>query len=111
MHTADGVRPGIFGEMENCRWELTPDGGEMRGEMRLQELTDTISRMPVLAGMEVGELTKKDPARPSLILRRLGQESLWDVAKSCRTTVSAIQDANNLTDECAPNKMLIIPIS
>ena len=111
MHTADGVRPGIFGEMENCRWELTPDGGEMRGEMRLQELTDTISRMPVLAGMEVGELTKKDPARPSLILRRLGQESLWDVAKSCRTTVSAIQDANTLTDECAPNKMLIIPIS
>ena len=111
MVADDGIRPGIFGEMENFRWTLTPDGGELRGEMRLQELTDTVSLMPVLTGMEIGEATKKDPNRPSLILRRLGQESLWDVAKSCRTTVSAIQSANNLTDDCAPNKMLIIPIS
>ena len=111
MQAESGVRPGIFGEMDTYHWELTPDGGEIRGEMRLQELTDTVSVMPVLSGMEVGEMAKKDPNRPSLILRRLGQESLWDVAKSCRTTVSAIQDANHLTDECAPNKMLIIPIN
>ena len=111
MYVADSVRPGVFGEMENCRWELTPDGGEMRGEMRLQELTDGVTRMPIITGVSVGEMTKKDPNRPSLILRRLGQESLWDVAKSCRTTVSAIQNANDITDDCAPNQMLIIPIN
>ncbi len=111
MQADGGVRPGVFGEMENFRWNLSPDGGELRGEMRLQELTDAVSVMPVLAGMEMGEAEKKDPNRPSLILRRLGQDSLWDVAKACRTTVDAIQNANNLTDDCAPNKMLIIPIS
>ena len=105
------VRPGIFGEMESFRWNLTPDGGELRGQMRLQELTDTVSLMPVLTGFEVGEMAKKDPNRPSLILRRLGRDSLWDVAKSCRTTVSAIQNANDITDDCAPNQMLIIPIN
>lgn len=110
MQADSGVRPGIFGEMEDFHWNLSPDGGELRGEMRLQELTDTVSVMRVLAGMEMGEAEKKDPNRPSLILRRLGQESLWDVAKTCRTTVEAIQNANQLTDDPAPNKMLIIPI-
>lgn len=111
MPAGDGVRPGIYGEMENFRWSLSPDGGELHGEMRLRELTDVLSPMRVITGIEMGEMEKKDPNRPSLILRRLGQESLWDVAKSCRTTVNAICDANNLTDDCAPNKMLIIPIS
>ncbi len=107
----DGVRPGIYGEMESFRWTLSPDCGELQGEMRLQELTDVVSNITVLSGMEMGEAEKKDPNRPSLILRRLGQDSLWDVAKSCRTTVSAIQDANAITDDCASDKMLIIPIS
>lgn len=110
--TADsGVHPSIYGEMDNFRWSLSPDGGEVRGEMCLRELTDAVSPMTALAGMEMGEAEKKDPNRPSLILRRLGQESLWDVAKSCRTTVSAIQDANAITDDCASDKMLIIPIN
>lgn len=111
LTAGDGVRPGMFGEMEDIRWSLSPDGGELSGEMCLRELTDVLWPITVIAGMEMGEMEKKDPNRPSLILRRLGQESLWDVAKSCRTTVSAIQNANNLGDDCPPNKMLIIPIS
>jgi hypothetical protein len=96
--------------MDSFRYSLLPDHLELRGEMRLGELTDTNCPMSVIAGIQLGAMEQKDPNRPSLILRRLGQESLWDVAKNCRTTVSAIQIANNLTDDCAPNKMLIIPI-
>ena len=65
----------------------------------------------VVTGIELGEKTEKDPNRPSLILRRMGEEGLWEVAKSCHTTVAAIQNANNLTTEPTENTMLIIPIS
>ena len=111
MAADDGVRPAMYPETDGCRFELTPDGAHLQAEVRLQELTDAQSPMAVLTGMEMGEAEKKDPNRPSLILRRAGQESLWDVAKACRTTVDAIKNANNLTDDPAPNKMLIIPIS
>ena len=108
---SDGdVRPGIFGEMDSFHWELTPDGGEVRGEMRLQELTDTVSQMPVLTGVEVGEMAKKDPNRPSLILRRAGKDSLWDMAKATGSTVEAIREANGLQGEPGENQMLLIPV-
>jgi len=110
MTAEENIRPGILGEVADFQWNLSPDGAELRGDLRLRELTDTLSTVAVVAGMEMGEPEKKDPNRPSLILRRLGEESLWDVAKSCRTTVEAICTANNLTDECASDKMLIIPI-
>jgi hypothetical protein len=41
----------------------------------------------------------------------MGEEGLWEVAKSCHTTVTAIQNANDLTTEPIVNTMLIIPIS
>ena len=111
MAADDCVRPGMYEEIVDSHWSLSPDGGQFRGEMILKEMTDMLSSMEVVTGIELGEMEKKDPNRPSLILRRLGQESLWDVAKSCRTTVSAIQNANDLGDDCPQNKMLIIPIS
>lgn len=111
MVADEDVCPEIYGEMDSFRYSLLPDHLELRGEMRLGELTDTNCPMSVIAGIQLGAMEQKDPNRPSLILRRLGQESLWDVAKNCRTTVSAIQIANNLTDDCLPDKMLIIPIN
>ena len=65
----------------------------------------------VISAISLGEKREKDPNRPSLILRRMGEEGLWEVAKSCRTTVAAIQNANDLTTEPVVNQMLIIPIS
>lgn len=111
MEADTGVRPIIYPQVGSCHFGTAPDSLELRGEMELQELTAHNCPMSGLAGMELGAPVKKDPHRPSLILRRLGQEALWDVAKSCCTTVSAIREANNLTDDCSPNKMLIIPIN
>ena len=50
--------------------------------------------------------------RPSVILRMLEAESsLWEIAKELRTTVSAIQTANDLDAETAPaGTILLIPI-
>ncbi len=38
-------------------------------------------------------------------------EPIWDIAKKYKSTVSKIQAANNLVDDCADGKMLIIPRS
>lgn len=49
---------------------------------------------------------------PAVIIRTLESDGdLWDIAKELRTTVSAIQIANDMEEEIAPaGTMLLIPI-
>ncbi|MBE6983124.1 MAG: DUF3794 domain-containing protein [Ruminococcaceae bacterium] len=107
----ENVRPGIYAEAGELR--AVPVGGktEVSGTLYLKEMTGTNWEKEVVSGIELGEKAEKDPNRPSLILRRMGEEGLWEVAKSCGTTVTAIQNANNLTTEPTENTMLIIPIN
>ena len=60
--------------------------------------------------LEIGERKQPDPGRPSLILQRAGGERLWQIARSCGSTVAAIQEANGLTGEPEPQRMLLIPV-
>ncbi|MEA4965689.1 MAG: hypothetical protein VB055_07700 [Oscillospiraceae bacterium] len=50
--------------------------------------------------------------RPSLIVRRTdGSDSLWNIAKQCGTTMTAIRTANDLTGEAVEeNLLLLIPM-
>lgn len=117
---------------ENCHWEdaLSFPAGEqtdthlclhsmgipqstgngMRTELKLDALTTTLQPMVVVTGAELGETTEPDPNRPSLILRRLGDESLWDIAKRTGSTVDAIRKLNGLQQEPTNDQMLLIPI-
>ncbi|MCQ2418173.1 MAG: DUF3794 domain-containing protein [Clostridia bacterium] len=58
------------------------------------------------------EPIEEEAERPSLILRRIGQEeSLWSIAKSYRTTVQKIMEANGLQEEAAMSEtLLLIPM-
>ena len=48
--------------------------------------------MEMVAGIKAGALCDPDPERPSVIIRaKRGEETLWDIAKDCGSTVSAIQ--------------------
>ena len=67
--------------------------------------------IPMVTELELGEERLADPNRPSLILRRAGEEGLWAIAKASGSTVSAIRDANQLEDEPEIGQMLLIPIS
>lgn len=82
----------------------------LRGEMLLDTITTAVEEMTMVTGLEVGQNRVKDPVRPSLILRRAGHCSLWDLAKQNGSTVEAIQKANGLQGEPEPDKMLLIPI-
>lgn len=64
----------------------------------------------VVVGLELGELKPLDPDRPSIILRRAGEEDLWTMAKCCGSTVEAIQKANQLQQEPEKGQMLLIPV-
>ena len=48
--------------------------------------------------------------RPSLILRRAGEEGLWELAKKTGSTVAAIRSANKLQEEPKPGQLLLIPV-
>ena len=75
------------------------------------EVTAT-ARQPqtMVTGLVLGEVRKPDPTRPSLILRRAGEDSLWEIAKAANSTVRSIQEANGLQSEPVPGQMLLIPI-
>lgn len=66
--------------------------------------------LAMVTELEIGEQYPEDPDRPSIILRRVGQEDLWTIAKRAGSTVAAIRQANQLEDEPEKGQMLLIPL-
>ena len=79
-------------------------------EIPVQMFTTTSQGIPVVTGLNVEAQRTPDANRPSLILRRAGEDRLWDIAKVSGSTVDAIRKANGLEAEPAPNQMLLIPV-
>lgn len=76
----------------------------------LQLTTVSDCGIPMVVGLEAGDEEEPDPNRPSLILRKTGDEPLWEVAKQCGSTVDAIRTANKLLSEPENGQVLLIPI-
>lgn len=87
-------------------------GGNMQMQTEVMVCTDTLlaEGISMVTGLELGELRQPDPNRPSLILCRMGEKSLWELAKTCDSTVEAIRCANRLEAEPTPEQMLLIPV-
>lgn len=86
------------------------NGTSVHGELPLMANIYSGEPLPMVTGMEIGEITEGDPNRPSVILRRAGEECLWEMAKKAGSTVEDIRRANHLTGEPEAGKMLLIPI-
>lgn len=84
--------------------------GGCRAELPLQLTTTGGHGIPMITGLERLPDSEPDPQRPSLILRRAGNESLWEIGKKCGSTVAAIRSANKLQEEPKPGQMLLIPV-
>ncbi len=90
---------------------VTAMGGiDLRAEVSVDATVYTGQDMTVMAGMDLEEATEKDPNRPSLILCRKGDRSLWEVAKETGSTVTEIESVNGLEGEPDAGKLLLIPI-
>ncbi len=76
-------------------------------QMDLKILTS--QSVPMLTDIQIGQETKCDESRPSVILCR-AEEDLWQIAKSCNSTMEAIRKANQLTADPLPGQMLLVPV-
>lgn len=86
------------------------DSVTLRPEMGVQLDTAAGQGIPMVTAVELGEKKLPDPQRPSLILRRAVPAGLWAMARDSGSTVEAIRQANGLTGEPEPGKMLLIPV-
>ena len=79
--------------------------------MDVRAITTADEGLPTVTGLELGEAARPDPKRPSMILCRAGEKSLWELAKASGSTVEAIRAANGLMDEPEQGRMLLIPVT
>ena len=91
--------------------KVTGDSIEIRGQIEVRSFATTDQGLPMVTALELGELREPDPGRPSLVLCRLGAESLWSLAKRCSSTEEAIRQANHLSGDPDENMLLLIPVS
>ena len=98
------LRGGVGLRREGSGWAL-----EQAMELKLESVcTKPIS---MIMGIRAGERREPDPERPSVIIRaRKPEETLWDIAKYCGSTVSAIQRLNKLESEPEERRLLLIPV-
>lgn len=89
---------------------LQQTGSGVCTELQTRVMTSMQQPMPTVTGAELGEMTEPDPNRPSLILRKKGEESLWELAKQTGSTVEAIQKLNGIQQEPLEDQLLLIPV-
>ena len=82
----------------------------LTGAVAVQAQITAAQDLPMVTALELGEVMPPDPQRPSLILCRAGERSLWELAKLCGSTIDAISQANQLSGEPAADQMLLIPV-
>ena len=80
------------------------------GRIKLHLQTGADQQIPMIQALNLGERRPVEENRPSLILRRMDEESLWELAKQSGSTMEAIRKANGLTKEPQQGQMLLIPV-
>lgn len=90
---------------------LGGNGIELKGESVMLLQTNAQRGLEMVTGLKLGELQELPNSRPSLILRRAGEQDLWNIAKSTGSTVDAIRKANALEGEPEESRILLIPVS
>ena len=104
----------IMGTMQSMEKPIITagaDGIALHAEVEVEAVTTAGQALPMIATLTMGEVEQPRENRPSLILRRAGEVSLWELAKESGSTVEAIKKANHLTEEPLDDRMLLIPVS
>jgi len=100
-----GIRPGA-----RESGTVTREGMQLYMDAVLDVRFDSGFDINPVESIELEQADDKKKNTPSLILRRACGDDLWTIAKNCASSVDAIVETNQLSDESAGNKMLIIPV-
>lgn len=92
------------------RCTIGEDTMEISADITLDITADREESVPMVTALQLGEAEEPDPARPTVIVRRAGENRLWDLAKECGSTVDAIREANHLQQEPDNDQLLLIPV-
>lgn len=79
-------------------------------ELRLAVTESGKKEINAITGCKTLEKKPVDPQKPTIILRRAENDSLWEIAKACSSSMDAIKSANNLQDLSPAGQILIIPV-
>lgn len=88
----------------------TPEGMVVRQDTLLDTRTVCTEPMRMISGLTLGDMQQTDTLRPSLIVCKPGGKTLWELAKENGSTMDAITQLNDLTEESWEDKMLLIPV-
>lgn len=88
----------------------TADGVLLKQDILVDTRTVSKTGIPMITALTLGEMQEPNGERPSLILCRAGQNSLWELAKTHGSTMDAIRQLNGFADEPDGDKMLLIPV-
>ena len=92
------------------RTTITSGDATIKSSLYLDVLSTVQNPIFMVAQMELGEREAPDPGRPGLILQRMGNITLWDLAKENGSTVDKICKANNIGENVQQGQMLLIPV-
>ena len=87
------------------------DQSDAGAQIKLNLQTWADQQMPMISALTVGGSKPLDEGRPSLILRPMDADSLWELAKANGSTMDAIRRANQLTQDPQQGQMLLIPVT
>lgn len=85
------------------------EGFQVNSQILMQSTASMVWEKKIISGLGFHEADAEE-SRPSVILCKMNDESLWSIAKRCRSTVNAIQRANNLQSEQDSDKFIVVPI-
>lgn len=86
--------------------EVSPTGAAVT--VRLHSWAE--QTIPMICDIMAGDPVPAQEGRPSLLLRPMDTDSLWELAKTTGSTMDAIRKANQLVDDPQQGQLLLIPI-
>ncbi|MBQ3251658.1 MAG: DUF3794 domain-containing protein [Oscillospiraceae bacterium] len=101
QHAAVSVRPGGKPQFS---------AGMLCADLLLDCCMTSGQGLPMVTAMGATEAAEPDPRRPSLVVTKVGNNTLWDLAKENGSTVEKINRANGLQAEPTPDQVLLIPL-
>ena len=95
----------------NIMWAPGVGGTILQADSFVEMDTMQTKALPMIAALTMGQPVKAQEDRPSLILCRCQDETLWELAKKTGSTVKAICKANRLEDAPESGRILLIPVT
>lgn len=78
--------------------------------MGIQAIVSSENGLQMVSTLEIGETKAADPTKPSFIVRKIGNNRIWDIAKQYGAKVSDIIPQNSIDDGTNDDRVILIPV-